>query len=66
MLSASSGSMNSSLLAVPTYTFPTFTKFIKYSYLVSKHHIGSKDIMKFVPFGRAMLLERKKFQVSST
>lgn len=55
--------MNSSLLAVPTYIFSTFTKLIKYSYPVSKHYIGTKDIRKFVPSGRAMLLERKKVRV---
>lgn len=58
--------MNSSLLEVPTYIFPTFTKLIKYSYSVSKHSIESEHVRKFIPYGRAMLLERKNFKISST
>lgn len=66
VLTASSDSVSSSFLAVPTYIFPTFKKFIRCGYSVSKHYTGSKDIRKLVPFGRAMILESKKIKVTST
>lgn len=58
-------SMNSFFLQfLPMYSL--HLQIFKYNYSVSKHYLGYKDIRKFIPFGRSMLLERRKVKVSST